>query len=72
MPRFMARLGGLAQEVWHDGGLYQERPPGDAAAVVLLRQPKAVDGTPIVEVKAMAAARSSLSHNNNANLLPLR
>ena len=59
MPRLMARLGALAQQVWHNGGLYRERAVddgdggGDAAccrAVVLLRLPSGLKARPVVEV----------------------
>ena len=53
MPRLMARLGGLAQRVWSNGGLYHEQGSDTAAssrAVVLLRLPTGLKGRPVVEV----------------------
>ena len=53
MPRLMARLGGVALRVWHNGGLYQERDEGDEhrqRAVVLLRMPSGLKARPVVEV----------------------
>ena len=65
MPRLMARLGALAQQVWSNGGLYREQAvddsddDGDAAccrAVVLLRLPSGLKARPVVEVSQTSVA----------------
>ena len=52
----MARLGGLAQCVWSNGGLYRDQGSDagsddvSSRAVVLLRLPTGLKGRPVVEV----------------------
>lgn len=57
MPRFMARLGGLADKLWHNGGLYSERSTEEdpdspcSRAVVVLKVPAMPHAKPVVEVQ---------------------
>ena len=80
MPRLMARLGALAQQVWSNGGLYQERAvddgndDGDAAccrAVVLLRVPSGLKARPVVEVAQSASVVSDTTARSPWQLTPV-
>ena len=75
MPRLMARLGALADRLWHNGGLFSERPPSAAAgssrALVTLHTPTALHEKPSVQVQLTTTALTSFQHSPPPTVLSL-
>ena len=53
MPHFMACVGRLADRLWHNGGLYTERPVSSTSsrAVITLQVPALPQEKPVIKVQ---------------------